>query len=335
MLRHAAFYQFQRGNAVNLCAWDVPNFRGLPLKAGALALVLSAGASAESFKYESSSNFGPDDTLGAANHLGEAQALAASRLVREGKTYALGMVSSGEVPVWGERKFAIEVVGIPVSPDSPAISAHDDRLLTHVGIGTQIDGLGHVGIDGVFYNGARSSDFFAPDGLRKLGAEHIPPIVTRGVLLDIAGHLEKTRLDPGKAIGVDLIKAVAKRQGVVIRKGDVVLLHTGWMSMAAIDGKQFIERQPGIDLAAARHLAELGVVAIGSDTGALEVQPSRVASHPYPVHGLLLANYGVYILENIVTRDLAADRAWEFMFVLGQPRFAGSVQAVINPIAIR
>jgi kynurenine formamidase len=311
------------------------NFLCLPLGTAALALVLSAGASAETLQYKRSANFGPKDTLGAVNHLNDAKVLAASRLVREGKTYALGMVSSSEVPVWGDRKYAIEVVGFPISPDSPAISAHDDRLLTHVGIGTQIDGLGHVGIDGSFYNGANSSDFFAPDGLRKMGAEHIPPIVSRGVLLDIAGHLEKPRLDAGEAIGLKLLKAVAKRQGVEIQKGDVVLLHTGWMAMATIDGKQFIERQPGIDLEAARYLAELGVVAVGSDTGALEVQPSRVASHPYPVHGLLLANYGVYILENIVTRDLAADRTWEFMFVLGQPRFAGSVQAVINPVAIR
>ena len=128
---------------------------------------------------------------------------------------------------------------------------------------------------------------------------------------------------------------MAKSQGVEIRRGDVVLLHTGWLAMADIDAKMFIQNQPGIGLDAARYLAERGVVAVGSDTGGLEVQPSRVPTHPFPVHGLLLANHGVYILENIVTSELAEDDAWEFMFVLGQPRFAGSVQAVINPIAIR
>ena len=300
-----------------------------------LSLTLVATASAETLQYENKSSFGANDTLGATNHLSEAGVLAASRLVREGKAYALGMVSSSEVPAWGARKYAMEVVGVPLSPDATELSAHDDRLVTHMGIGTQIDGLGHLGIDGKFYNGLRSSDFFTPEGLTKLGAEHIPPIVSRGVLLDVAGHLKKARLDAGEAIGSDLIKTVAKRQGITLRKGDVVLLHTGWMAMAAIDGEQFIQRQPGLDLDAARYLADLGVVAIGSDTGALEVQPSPVASHPYPVHGLLLANYGVYILENIVTRDLAADKAWEFLFVLGQPRFAGSVQAIINPVAIR
>ena len=289
---------------------------------------------AQTLEYEHAAGFSKNDRIGAANHLGPSGVLAASRLVTAGKTYALGMVSSSEVPVWGAREYAIEVVGVPIAPDAP-ISAHDDRLLTHVGIGTQIDGLGHLGIDGRFYNGLRSEAISRPDGMVELGAEHIPPIVTRGVLLDVAGYLDKSRLDPGEAITVDRVREVARKQGVTIGKGDVVLLHTGWMSMAAVDGKQFIERQPGLDLEAARYLAELGVVAVGSDTGALEIQPSPNTSHPFPVHGLLLANYGVYILENIVTRESAADRAWEFMFVLGQPRMAGSVQAIINPIAIR
>lgn len=299
------------------------------------ALLLAPPGLAEELRYEHASELGADDSLGAANHLSPENALAASKLVRLGRSYALGMVSSSEVPAWGERKFAVEAVGIPLTPDSTVISAHDDRWVTHVGIGTQIDGLGHLGIDGMFYNGRQSKDILGEDGLTALGTEDIPPIVSRGILLDIASHRGKKNLAASEAVNAKTLKEAAKRQGVTIQRGDVVLLHTGWMSMMQEDPQAFMATQPGIDLGAARYLAELGVVAVGSDTAALEVQPSSVSNHPYPVHGLFLANYGVYILENIVTRDLAADRAYEFMFVLGQPRLKGSVQAIINPVAIR
>lgn len=55
----------------------------------------------------------------------------------------------------------------------------------------------------------------------------------------------------------------------------------------------------------------------------------------FPAHPELLAKNGIYILENMDVRELAADEGWEFLFVLGQPRFEGAVQAVINPVAIR
>jgi kynurenine formamidase len=298
-------------------------------------LLLAPVSAAEELRYEHANEFAADDSLGAANHLTPEKALAASKLVRLGLSYALGMVSSTEVPAWGERKFGVEAVGIPLTPDSTVISAHDDRWATHVGIGTQIDGLGHLGVDGMFYNGRQSRDFFRADGLTALSTADIPPIVSRGVLLDIASYRGKQRLAASEAIDLQTLQQAAKRQGVTIQRGDVVLLHTGWMSMMQENPEVFMAKQPGIDLGAARYLAQLGVVAVGSDTAALEVQPSSVSNHPYPVHGLLLANYGVYILENIVTRKLAADKAYEFMFVLGQPRLKGSVQAIINPVAIR
>ena len=85
----------------------------------------------------------------------------------------------------------------------------------------------------------------------------------------------------------------------------------------------------------AQYLADKGVVAIGSDTWGLEVVPSENPTEVFPVHPYLLAKQGIYILENMDVRDLVKDEGWEFMFVLGQPRFEGSVQAVINPVAIR
>ena len=298
------------------------------------ALVLCATAGAETPAYRDAAGFGDDDTLGAVNHLSNAGTVRAAGLVRQGKRYSLAVVTSSETPAWGERKYAMEVVGLPI-PGTNKILGHDDRVITHLGMGTQLDGLGHAGLDGKFYGGLEAGQFATPEGLSRLGTEHIPPIVTRGVLLDVAGHLDVERLGPTQVIDRALLEATAKAQDIELRAGDVVLIHTGWMAIMNEDPATYISTQPGIDTSAATYLAELGAVAIGSDTSALEVQPSTDPAHIVPVHGVLLANYGVYILENIVTEELAADRAWEFLFVLGQPRLAGSVQAIIHPVAIR
>ena len=131
------------------------------------------------------------------------------------------------------------------------------------------------------------------------------------------------------------IDAAAAAQGVTIKQGDVVLLHTGWLSIADSDGARFMQGEPGLGVEGAKYLASLGVVAVGADTFGVEAIPFETEGEFFPVHQELLARNGIYLLEVMDTRALAADQAWEFMFVLGQPRFAGSVQAIINPVAIR
>ena len=76
------------------------------------------------------------------------------------------------------------------------------------------------------------------------------------------------------------------------------------------------------------------MVAIGADTWALEVIPFE-SKNVFEVHQILLPMNGTYIMEVLNTADLAKDKAYEFLFVLGQPRFKGGVQSMINPVAIR
>ena len=126
-----------------------------------------------------------------------------------------------------------------------------------------------------------------------------------------------------------------QRQGVQIRKGDVVLLHTGYLPVADKDPKAFLAGEPGLGKEGAEYLASKEVVAVGADQWALEVIPFEKGVGAFEVHQILLAKNGVHILENMNTANLVADKAWEFMFVLGAPRITGSVQAIINPVAIR
>jgi kynurenine formamidase len=159
--------------------------------------------------------------------------------------------------------------------------------------------------------------------------------VTRGVLLDMAALRGVETVPEGTAYNRAEIDAAAKRQGTEIRKGDVVIFHSGWHAVREKDPDRWWQMHPGPGVAGAQYLADLGVVAVGADSTAVEVLPSENEARPFEVHQVLLAKNGVYILENMWTNELAADGVHEFLFVLGQPKFVGAVQMVVNPIAIR
>ncbi len=285
------------------------------------------------------SKYGVDDTLGAVNNLSPEAVVKAAKLVKTGKTYALGVVTGPDSPAYPPRQYSITILqppdGTGTMLGANKATYNDDLLYTWMGIGSQLDGLGHLGTEHRYYNGLRAEDFVRSTGLVKLNVDAIPPIVSRGVLIDMARQLKQSPVAEGTAFNRTQIEAAAKAQGIKIEKGDVVLFHTGWLNLVGKDNARFMAGEPGLGVDGARYLASLGVVAVGSDTWALEALPHEDTNQAFPVHVELLAKHGVYILENMDTRALAADSAYEFLFVLGQPRFAGAVQAVINPIAIR
>ena len=313
------------------------NMRAMMTVLAFMVLNVPASASAQEAWYPS--QYGPGDTKGAMNNLSPEGAVAAAKLVKTGKVYALGIVTGPDTPVWPGRSYSVAVMGIDDGGGAPIgetrVTGHDDVLMTFVGIGTQLDGFAHIGIDRRHYNGVHARDFYRLDGVTKFGTESIVPTATRGVLLDMTKHYKVTPLKPGTAFNRAEIDDAAKAAGVTIGKGDVVLFHTGWMATAKTDPKQFIAVQPGLGEEGANYLASLGVVMIGADTAGLEVMPFERPERPFIVHQTLLTKHGIHILENISTAELAADGATEFMFVLGQPRFQGTVQAVVNPVAIR
>lgn len=316
----------------------------LPMTFFLLLLLLLPALPASSAEGEDSSSWypsrhGAEDTLGAINYLSADKVLQAARLVKTGKTYALGVETGPDSPAYGPRSYALTVlqlddgVGAPLAANQ--LTSNDDLLQTWMGIGSQIDGLGHLGINHRYYNGKHASEFVTVTGLTSFGIDTLPPIVTRGVLINMASHLEQEILDAGTVFGSAEIKAAAAAQNVSIEQGDVVLFHTGWLAVAETDPARFMAGEPGLNQEGARYLAQLGVVAVGADTWGLDAMPGEQPDEMFPAHQELLARHGVYILENMDTRALAADAATEFLFVLGQPRFVGAVQAIINPVAIR
>ena len=284
------------------------------------------------------SKWGPDDEIGAANYMKPELVLKAASLIKTGKTYALGIPVDSKTPAYPPRAFKITIVQPGQAGNSglgPTKTTYNDDILdTWVGIGSQLDGLGHIGVDHVYYNGNKLLDFADPTGLKKLGVEKVPPMVTRGVLLDMAAYYNTDIIKEGTAFNVKEIEEVAKKQGVEIRQGDVVIFHTGWLGLIGKDDKRYNAGEPGLGVEGAKYLTGKGVVAVGADNWAVEAIPFE-SKNLFEVHQILIAMNGTYILENMDTAELAKDKAYEFLFVLGQPRFRGGVQSMINPVAIR
>ncbi|MEM7543144.1 MAG: cyclase family protein [Pseudomonadota bacterium] len=300
------------------------------------------------------SKWGAQDTLGGVNEITSKHIVKAASLVKTGKRYALGMEISRDTPAFGSRTAQTFLVshgalfgnaGEPIGTGKA--TGNDDWALLFFGVGTQIDGLGHLGIDHVYYNGNKVHDFFHQSGAKKFSTSDIPPIVTRGVVLDIVGYMKehdpeqvltidgKEMLKPSVAVNKPELVAAMTRQGLSIGKGEVIIIHTGYMAMIDIDKPRYMKSLPGLGVDGALFLAAFDPVAIGGDTFGLEIMPGEKEGLVLPVHMELLPKRGIYILENIVTEALVADEAWEFMFVLGQARVKGTVQMVINPVAIR
>ena len=286
------------------------------------------------------SKFGPTDEIGAANNLTPEKTLAASKLVTKGKAYRLGIETNKDTPAYPPRTFSVIIVqpgqsgGASLGPTKTTYN--DDIINGWVGVGSQIDGLGHIGIDGVYYNCFKGVDFAQADGLKKLGIEKVPAIATRAVLLDMVGYFGTDPVKEGTPFNKAEIEGAMKKQGIAaIEKGDVVLFYTGWTKLIGKDNKRYNSGEPGLGVEGAKYLSSLGVVAIGADTWGLEVVPFEKNTGVFEVHQILLPINGVYILENMHTEEMVKDKAWESLFTLGPSRMTGSVQGIINPVAIK
>jgi kynurenine formamidase len=286
------------------------------------------------------SKWGADDEIGNANLITPESVLAASGLIRTGKTYALGIAIDSDTPAYGSRKMSLQVVqpgqqqGRNVMPNA---TFNDDIFHGWFGIGSQLDGLGHMGgPEGIYYNCNDARDFAHLDGLTKLGTHQVPPIVARGIVLDMAAHKGVPYLKAGEYFTVEDVKAVETKQGTPIMEGDVVLFHTGWTdAMLKSDPKAWLAGEPGQSEEVAHYLAGKNVIAVGADTWGVDVSPAPDPARTAQGHVILLKENGIYLLETMNTGPLVRDDAYEFLFVLGQAKVRGAVQMIINPVAIR
>jgi len=305
-----------------------------------LSLVLIVATSAVSADECVPSPWGADDQIGAANEVTPERTAAAAKLVKKGISHPLGIVIEPGMPAYPPRYTQLQVVQPNQQFNADLgvgweASSNDDVLQMWLGTGPQLDGLGHMGEAGEFYNCNQGKDFSIITGLTKLDISGIPPMVGRGVMIDIAKQMGVDSLQAGQPITSDDIKAAMKSQGVTVGEGDVVLLHTGYTDATLKQNPSLWAGSiPGITNEASVFLAGLKPMAVGADTWGLGAVPPRAGDKIFYDHVVLLKQHGIYILETMNTGRLADEGVHEFMFVLGQARLKGAVQMIINPVAM-
>lgn len=282
------------------------------------------------------SRWGAADQRGAANRITPAKVLEARDMIKQGKLYQLGHVYEAGMPMYGTRHYSIRIPQAFSMPGKNQAVYHDEIISGELGqIGTQFDGLGHLGIGDLFYNGNRRSEFAKAEGFTKLGIENVGAIVTRGVLIDVAKYKGVPQLAGNYEITPADLKGALQKEGVSIKSGDVVLVHTGWGSLWMKDNAKFGATEPGIGIAAGQMLVDAEVVVVGADTWGVEIMPNPDPSLSAPVHQLFLARNGIYLHENLITAELARDNVYEFMYSYAPLRLKGATGSPGNPIAIR
>lgn len=288
------------------------------------------------------SEFGAEDQRGAANHITAEKVASAARLIQKGQIYQLGRLYEHGMPLPGKRHFSLTIPGLPTgSPTGANQLIHNDELVSgEIGqVGTQFDGLGHIGArvhgEDLFYNGNKLSEFGDTYGLNKLGVENVGPLFTRGILLDVCALRGVERLPSGHVIRAEEIKACLEQSQLELHAGDVVLIRTGHGQLWMTDNVAYGEGEPGIGMDAARFLTDHKVTLIGSDNWGIEVVPHENEQLAFPVHQWNLTGHGVYHLENLDLEQLAAEKVYEFCFVFSPLRLKGATGSPGNPIAIR
>lgn len=288
------------------------------------------------------SEFGAQDERGAANRITPERVAAAARLIKTGKMYQLGRLYEHGMPLPGKRHFSLTIPGSPTGgPDGKNKGVYfDDMFSGEIGqVGTQLDGLGHVGVrigsEDYFYNGFKRSEFAHAYGHKKLGIENVGVFFTRGLLIDMAGFKGVDRMKVGEVITVADLEGALKKQNVAVQEGDVVLFRTGHGQLWMKQNELYQKGEPGLGMAAATWLCEKKIVMVGSDTWATEVVPHEDKDRPFEVHQLLLVRHGIYNLENLDLEELARDRVYEFAFIFAPLRLKGATGSPGNPIAVK
>jgi kynurenine formamidase len=202
--------------------------------------------------------------------------------------------------------------------------------------GAHIDALSHItsGEDNHWYNNVTPDEALGDFGPKKYDAASIEPILTRGVLVDIAGYLKVDCLPKAYPISLNEFEGALQQQSIEIRRGDVVLIRTGYLSLWPDKTKMENFVGSGVTLPIADKLADLHILALGADTEACEVVPSILSDNPHPVHHRLLNKAGIHLMELLYLEELAQNHVKEFLFIALPLKISGATASMIRPVAI-
>jgi kynurenine formamidase len=282
------------------------------------------------------SKWGAGDERGSGNHMKPASVLRATQLIKTGEVIEIAHVLNDKMPFFGTRRFDVHVKRTFMNDFSNRRGSNEELVVSEIGqVGTQFDGFAHQTHEDSHYNCFKTGAISTRGSFTKLGIEKVGTLMTRGVLIDVAGLKGVDTLPDTYEITVkDLQDALAK-QRMTLQPGDAVLINTGWGRLYGKENARYVKSCPGIGVAAAEWLAKQDPMLIGADNWPVEVAPNPDAKLSLPVHQLALVVNGLHLLENLKLDDLAAKQVYEFAFVMQPLKAQGFTGSTVAPVAIR
>jgi kynurenine formamidase len=294
------------------------------------------------------SPYGEDDEIGRLNEITPASRRRVLSRIDGGKVFDLSTDYFMGMPTWdfvGDPPYQIWMTHTPAGTviDNPMNVSKEMNLYTsysgdavsmYTHCGTHIDTLNHFGYNGRIWNHYEAKDQLGTRHWKVCGSDKFPPIIARGVMLDVAGLHGVDVLPESYGIGAADLRAAARRQQVELLKGDVVLVRTGRMRLWP-DHDKYLINEPGLDVGGAQFLAdECGAIVVGCDNVAFEQLPSADPDSYLPVHCYLFSVVGVPIIEVLVLEELAAEKVYEFGFFGAPLRLRGSTGSPMRTFAM-
>jgi kynurenine formamidase len=315
----------------------------LPAALAAAALAMSAAVAQQTSSWSPPaekdrcpSKWGAGDERGAANHIGPATVMNAIKLIRTGEIIELSHVLNPQMPFFGTRRFDLHTKRTFINPPSNRRGSNEEIVISEIGqVGTQFDAFNHQTHEDSMYNCFKVSDTATRSGFTKLGVHNVGAIMTRGVLIDVAGFKGVDTLPDTYEITVEDLESALKKQNVSLQAGDAVLINTGWHKLWGKDNGRYVKSCPGLGIKAAQWLMARDPVLLGSDNWPVEVAPNPDPQLSLPVHQIALVVNGVHLLENLKLDDLAAKQVYEFAFIMQPLKIQGGSGSTVAPIAVR
>jgi len=283
------------------------------------------------------SKWGAADERGSMNHQKPQAVLAATKLIRTGEVIELGHVLNNRIPFSGTRRFDLHTKRSFMNPQSNQRGSNEETVTSENGqVGTQFDGFAHQTHGELFYNCVKVDEVSTRSGFTKFGMEKVGTIMTRGVMIDVAALKGVDMLQTGYEITIEDLQAALKRQGVALRPGDAVLIHSGWGKLWGKDNVRYqTGGHAGIGIRAAEWLIKQDPLLLGADNGTVEISPNPDKQISLPLHQLALVINGVHLLENLKLEELAAKKVYEFAFIMQPMKMQGATGSTVAPVAVR
>ncbi len=282
------------------------------------------------------SKWGAGDQRGSGNMMKPETVLRAAKLIKTGEVFELAAVLSPnpkEAFINGGRVFNIYTK--PSLPKANARQENEELVVTEFGqIGTQFDAFAHQMWGDSFYNCFKLGEIGTRNGFKKLGVENVGSLMTRGVLIDVAGLKGVDMLPNSYMITADDLRQALAKANQKIEPGDAVIIRTGWSKLMGKENQRYGSVPPGIGIAAAQWLITQDPMLIAADNCCVEVRPSE-PGYSLPVHAMMLIQHGIYLIENLKLEELTAVKAYEFAFIVQPLKIKGGTGSAVAPIAIR